>query len=559
MNGIVIKKGLKIGELDAEADESLLETCFVDNGQLKPLLDVNSPASIVLGRTGAGKSALLYKISKEVEHSSSLDPNYISIRFLEHSNIIQFFNEIGVKLDLFYRILWRHILTVELLKLRYELKSEKQSKSLLEMINGWVQKDPIKEKALSYFTEWGDKFWLETDEQLRELTSKFTSDVKKKLGTKYQGVEISLEGAKSLSEEVKTEIRSLATQVVSSLQIKRLTEVLELLSEHAFNDRQRRFYVLIDKLDEDWAETETRCRFIRALVEETKSMRKIPQVKIVTALRVDLLDLVFDKTRDSGFQEEKYDAYIIRLIWSTNDLKKLLNTRVTEVFRRQYTSNNVQFDEVFPLPDRSGITSIDYMLDRTLMRPRDAIQFANECFSLASDKPSISWTTIRSAESNYSVRRLKSLIEEWSEYYPSLDITIEILRGILIPFTRSNLQGQKIDNVSLELTSGDMKDPCVIVAKEMYEAHSHYNESDLIVQIIICLYHVGAIGLKISTLDPFVWSYQDQPKVTKSEVKRSNQIMVHKMFLHALEVNEKSIISMPSNVKPHNQKKKKRR
>lgn len=428
------------------------------------------------------------------------------------------------------------------------------------MISGWVQKDPIKEKALSYFTEWGDKFWLETDEQLRELTSKFTSDVKKKLGAKYQGVEISLDGAKSLSEEVKTEIRSLATQVVSSIQIKRLTEVLELLSEHAFNDRQRRFYVLIDKLDEDWAETETRCRFIRALVEETKSMRKIPQVKIVTALRVDLLDLVFDKTRDSGFQEEKYDAYIIRLMWSTDDLKNLLSTRVKEVYKRQYTSQNVQFDEVFPKPDRStGISSLDYMLERTLMRPRDAIQFANECFSLAADKPNISWTTIRSAESNYSVRRLKSLIEEWSEYYPSLDITLEILRGMVIPFTRSNLQGQRIESISLDLTSGDNKDPCVFIAKEMYEAHSNYSESDLLIQIIICLYHIGAIGLKISTLDPFVWSHQDQPKVTKSEVKRSNQIMVHKMFLHAVEVTEKSIISLPANTKNHSHGRKKRR
>ena len=84
---IIIRKGLKLGELDAEADSELLDSCFVDNGQLAELLDIESPSSVILGRTGAGKSALLYKISKEVEHSSFLDPNDISIRFLEHSNI----------------------------------------------------------------------------------------------------------------------------------------------------------------------------------------------------------------------------------------------------------------------------------------------------------------------------------------------------------------------------------------------------------------------------------------------------------------------------------------
>ena len=86
MNSIKIKKGLKLGELDAEADADLLSSCFVDNGQLGALLDINSPASVVLGRTGAGKSALLYKVSLEVEHFSTLDPNDISIRFLEQND-----------------------------------------------------------------------------------------------------------------------------------------------------------------------------------------------------------------------------------------------------------------------------------------------------------------------------------------------------------------------------------------------------------------------------------------------------------------------------------------
>jgi hypothetical protein len=111
-NPIIIKKGLKVGELDAEADRDLLGACFINNGQFDAIVDVLSPASIILGRTGSGKSAFLLEASSSVEHSILLDPNDISIRFLEHSNIIQFFNEIGVKLDLFYRILWRHILTI---------------------------------------------------------------------------------------------------------------------------------------------------------------------------------------------------------------------------------------------------------------------------------------------------------------------------------------------------------------------------------------------------------------------------------------------------------------
>ncbi|MEW8192130.1 MAG: hypothetical protein AB2793_00350 [Candidatus Thiodiazotropha sp.] len=541
-NPIIIKKGLKVGELDAEADKDLLGACFINNGQFDAIVDVLSPASIILGRTGSGKSAFLFEASVSVEHSTLLDPNDISIRFLEHSNIIQFFNEIGVKLDLFYRILWRHILTIELLKLRYDLRNESENKTFLNRIHGWVQRKTIKKKALEYFSEWGDKFWLETDEQLRELTRKFTNDVRANLGAKYKNVDISLQGAKELSEESRTEIKSLATQVVSRIQIKRLNEVLDLLTEFAFNDPQKRYYILIDQLDEDWAETTTRCRFIRALIEETRSMRRIPQVKIITALRRDLLDLVFDKTRDSGFQEEKYEAYIVRLTWSKEDLKNLLNTRVSEVYRRQYTSENVNFSDIFPAAEKHGSgPAIDFLIDRTLLRPRDAIQFANECFSIAADRPKISWRAIFAAEANYSNKRLQSLKEEWSEYYPALGNTIETIRGLQTPFTRSSISSDRITEISTELHDLDVNDPCVRISKDLYRAGKGISEAEFVSQILMCLYHVGAIGIKISSLDTYIWSNIDQPRVSKSEIKRANHIKVHKMLQHALEIKEENI------------------
>ena len=544
MKKIIIKKGLKIGELDAEADQDLLNSCFVDNGQLETILNVSSPASIILGRTGSGKSALVYQVAKVVENSTVLDPNDISVRFLEHSNIIQFFNELGVKLDLFYRILWRHILTVELLKSRYNLKNESSSNGFISRHFGqWRNQDRVKQRALDYFTEWGDKFWLETDQQLIELTSKFTKDVKAQLGAKYKGVDVSLQGAKALNEEERTEIKSLATQVVSSIQITRLKEVLDLLAEEAFTNNQARFYILLDKLDEDWAETDTRIRFIRALIEETKSFRRIPQVKIVTALRRDLLDLVFDKTRDSGFQEEKYEAYLVPLKWARSDLQIIVEARVREVYKRQYTSDRVELDDVFPRPRRGQTgTAIEYLAERTLFRPRDIIQFSNECFAVASDRERISWRAIHAAESVYSNKRLKSLGEEWSEYYPDLTLTMEVLRGITPTFTRSALSGQRMDSVIEKLCVTETEDPCSEAARKFFSGNGA-TSSEVISQVLMCLYHVGAIGMKISTHDTYIWSHIDQPRVNRGEVKRANHIQVHKMLREALDVDELHITS----------------
>lgn len=201
----------------------------------------------------------------------------------------------------------------------------------------------------------------------------------------------------------------------------------------------RRYYILIDNLDEDWAESDTRYRFIRALIEETKALRhKLPQIKVVSALRRDLLDIVFDKTRGGGFQEEKYEAYMLPLQWSKLDLTELITKRIREVYKRTYTNEAVEISDVFPSPT-NGQSAVDYMIERTLMRPRDVIQYVNECFKVAMDRERISWNVIRSAESQYSSRRLNALNDEWFEIYPALDTTIEILRGIRTPFGRQSL------------------------------------------------------------------------------------------------------------------------
>lgn len=54
------------------------------------------------------------------------------------------------------------------------------------------------------------------------------------------------------------------------MQIQKLNEVLDMLAEHSFSDLQKKHYIVIDQLDENWAENNTRYKFIRALIEEIK-------------------------------------------------------------------------------------------------------------------------------------------------------------------------------------------------------------------------------------------------------------------------------------------------
>ncbi|HAS6834736.1 TPA: DNA repair protein [Vibrio parahaemolyticus] len=535
-SGIKITRNLKVGALDAETDSSLLDKCFVDKGDLDELLDVSNPAAVILGRTGSGKSALIHKIETSTDHCARLDPNDISVRFLEYSDIIKFFDALDIKLDLFYKLLWRHLLVVEILKLRYDIKNEQDGQRFTDGIFSWLRRDKAKKKAIEYFNEWGDKFWLDTDEHLREITSKLENDTKASIGAKYSGVSLSLDGVEKLSEQERTEIKQRASQVVNGLQIKKLNEVLELLAQYSFDDTQKKFYIVIDQLDENWANTSTRCRFIRALIEEVKSFRKIETVKIIAALRKDLLDLVYDQTRDSGFQEEKYESYMLELKWSNEELTKLVELRINEVFKSQYTKDTVKLEHIFPKPKKGGgQTAMDFILERTLRRPRDVLQFVNETFNIASERDRVSWRALIAAEANYSEKRLKSLKEEWGEMYPSFEETAELLRGLPATFSRSSINQERLNDVVMSLSDTKNNDPCVKIVHSYFEGKA-VKESDVLYALLQCLYRVGAVGVKVSSLDTFLWSYIDQSSVSKGEVKRSSHLKVHKMLYRALDI-----------------------
>ena len=109
MDETVIWRNISIGAPDAEADAELLESCFVDTGTLESIQSTESHASIVLGRTGQGKSAILLRLMAIEKNSVQIRPLELAFRFVENSTVIRFFEDAGVNLNLFYRLLWRQL------------------------------------------------------------------------------------------------------------------------------------------------------------------------------------------------------------------------------------------------------------------------------------------------------------------------------------------------------------------------------------------------------------------------------------------------------------------
>lgn len=523
-------KGASIGEPDAESDEKYLDSCFVNTGDYQILANCKAPQRIIIGRTGAGKSALIYHLKQNEENVIEILPENLSLSFISNSDIVSNLEKAGVKMDIFYTLLWKHVFAVELLKHKFKLVNEEKTKSwIAEFLTALRKKDQSRERALEYLRDWGDKFWYETEYRIKEITQKLENEVTSKLGLEWKGLNASTGGADKITEEKRIEVVQKAQRIVNDIQVKALSDVLHFLSDDVFNDPQESHYLVIDKLDENWVDDDLRYRLIRALIETVKSYRIIPSVKIIVGLRQDLIQSVFERTRDSGFQEEKYQALFLHLRWDKKSLEELLDNRVSLLVREQYTTRPISLREIFPLAI-GQVKFIDYLFTRTLYRPRDAIAFINECLKRSAGQGSVTVGTVREAEIEYSAQRIDSLNYEWIAHYPDFPKYLKLLERMPAKFKLSLITKEMIEEFAITyvLNNKDLRDPVSIAAyKYINNGNNHHS---VVIELVKALYVIGVLGIKPDGFTGDLWSYVDIRSPTDGQIKPSSIALIHPMI-----------------------------
>ena len=161
---------------------------------------MSNPKSILLGRTGTGKSALIKHLEENESHVVRIEPESMSLRHLSNSTIIKYFQDLDVKLDLFYKVLWKHVFIVELIKLYYN-NDIKKSRSILE----WLKEqfpDKSRKTSIEYLEKWEDKFWENTEYRIKELEISLENRFKGEFGGKTDLKDIIALSAKAEKEKI---------------------------------------------------------------------------------------------------------------------------------------------------------------------------------------------------------------------------------------------------------------------------------------------------------------------------------------------------------------------
>lgn len=529
-----------IGNPSAESDEDFLFDCFVDTGLLDLLQDCSDQRTIILGRTGAGKTALLKMLLNHQERSIALDLQNLSLGYISNSTILTFFEALNIKMDIFYRFLWRHVLLVEILKMHFGLDSEEKKVTFLEGLSLRFSGKKRYLDAFQYLNEWGSSFWQTTEERIKELTRRVEADLRAKADVGIKDViSLGAEGSYHLTQEQQREYTQRGKEVINNIQMSKLTLLFDALEEEILIDPQKRYYIVVDQLDEGWVEDTRRYPLIRALIETMRDInQKVRQVKVVIALRTDLFQRVLEATMDSGFQEEKYLGLTLPVTWDQPALVQFLDKRIDQLFQRRYDrSVRVTYHDLLPaMVGGHREPAIDYILDRTLLRPRDVIAFFNLCMVQADGEMRIAPTQLFQAEGEYSQRRLTALSHEWSAQYPYLVALCYLLKGRSECFALRELDESALNELCLSVLIQEPLKPGKEVERFQAFYEGKLSAAALRAFIASVLHQVGIVGLKTDPFKSVIWSATGQAKVSLAEITDATQVSIHKMMWRALGV-----------------------
>jgi hypothetical protein len=538
-----LRKKVTIGALGAEHD-SMLENVFVDLGHLDSLMDTSDPHFLIVGRTGSGKTALIEKIKKRSEHVSTLDPEELSMQYLHSSTILKTIMQWGVNLEMFYKYLWRHVCILELIRMRYGDSGDVPSKiQQIFSFSGLFEGDQkrTKEISKSYLEKYGDQYWIKTDTRIKNITNEMEVKLKsdEKIAASLEvvgaGVIASSESASHalMNEKVEQEVIKRAQSIVSDYLIADLNRVVEMLEKHGFNDPQKRYYLVIDDLDKDWMPDDVLyLDLIKSLLHTVRDLNgKLRGAKIIVALRENIYHRVFKKASRHEPQREKWADVRIKLRWSKDDLIQLVDNRLGEVFRLQYTQGAPTLREILPTRrKKDSLDPVDYVLERTFMRPRDMIDFMNTCFEQADSISKMTWAILLKAEVEYSRRRMLAVVDEWKDSYYGLQATHCFLKRAKRMFVFDDFSDSDTD----QILSHSLCEKCSWL-KELQEGYlgNQMFLPEIKLEILNALYLVGVLGVKLSDSQPVVYSF-DRPLSLEDKDIKTATFYIHKMFWAAL-------------------------
>lgn len=417
---------LEFGKVSAERDELLLKY-FYDNGVLKKIVD-SKLSFLILGRKGAGKTAVFKFLTENPSHTISSNDILVSLSFDNYNwNIHSLLTNDDKAESHAYRQSWKFVILVEAIKCLKEnyKKSGKTVPKEIQRAHTILEKlfdspvpsiyNIIGKKILSLSKFSLPKAGLDLED------GSFDSF---ELG----GGEIAFDdvkGNKSLQQVLSENIENLIVILDKALQVAQTNDL--------------NIFICFDKVDEAWDEVsyDSSKKVIAGLVSACDSLTIQYKgfLRPVIFLREDIFEVL--SLNDSNKLREDCGEL---LHWNRASIQKMVLARVNYFAQEKKVDLYTELESIFENKEmRQRAKPLNYIIKRSMMRPRDIIAFLSRILDAMKDRANdpfddskvefthIDSESIYSAEPGYSEWLRQEILDEWSVQNP---LIIELLNSL---------------------------------------------------------------------------------------------------------------------------------
>jgi energy-coupling factor transporter ATP-binding protein EcfA2 len=394
-------KNVNFGKLAAERElDDGLKNYFLETGAFFRLR--NGEKSILLGNRGSGKSAIVKMLSEYYKLKGcivvELLPEDYSYEMLQKSATVKDEGE-WIKASA-YTAAWKYLIYVMAMK-SYLKDSDTVVKSQAKEVYEYIRKN---HKGYDKQNNW----------------DLFINYLKRIEGIKVGSYEAGIK-TKQLQELYKLEG---VTNLLDGL--KRLCS-------------RKRIIFLIDELDKGWDASDEARAFIGGLFQASITLNQLSKnFNVIISLRQELYDNIPLLYEDY----QKYNDLFEVIEWDKDSLFRLITKRISFSLRKTIELSDIEKWETVFQDKINQTKTYDYIIERTLNRPRELLQFCidarNRALEIRSNKIDIN--AIITSEVKYSDKRTKDIATEYKFQYPHLLTIFELFRGKKCCVSRNYLE-----------------------------------------------------------------------------------------------------------------------
>lgn len=418
---------LSIGDPMAENEFQTLASYFVETDQYQRTL--RGEVNLVVGRKGTGKTALFSQVRNRIRRERQnivvdLKPEGYQLVKLKDdvlSHLAQ-----GAKMHLISAF-WEYLLYLEVC---YKVLEKDRDRHLRDH----RLTEPYRQLSAAYYRE-SANVKGDFSERLQELSDRISST--------YQP---------ESDDQDKTRLTT--DEVTGLVHRQDIAQLRARLSEYLYF--KEAVWILFDNLDKGWSPhglTADDVAIVRSLIDASRKMQRAMQREghnfhCVVFLRNDVYQLLVDETSDFG-KEMKTS-----LDWNDPDLLR-------ELVRMRLVSNeaipeHVDFDRVWRqicVSHIDGSESSEYLIERSLMRPRNLLKILAHCRGSAVNlhHERIEEQDIQKGLATYSGDLLIEIDQELTDIDPEATELIYVFQDEGTDFSREDLEVlMDIKNIPVE-------------------------------------------------------------------------------------------------------------